>query len=175
MGSYFRMTGQRGKVVFTRVANNSGPAGEGVIYLDADPASGVTWLTTADLKAVYPQLAHLTDAQVTSLAAKSAFYIDNAFKLTTDTPATKSTATGANAVFTVVAAGGITPYTYQWYWNGIAINAVDNGQPFNPSAITATLTNSAVTAASAGAYWCVVKDSSGLTIESTHCVLTVTA
>lgn len=82
MGSYFRMTGARGKVVFTRVANNSGAPGEGVIYLDADPASGVTWLTTAELKALYPQLATLTDAQVTALAAKSAFYIDNRAAIT---------------------------------------------------------------------------------------------
>lgn len=92
-----------------------------------------------------------------------------ALAFTTNLPATKTAAEGDNVTWTVAVTGGTTPYTYQWYWKDILIDSATN-----PTAITAALTNSAVTPASNGAYKCVVKDNAGATITSVASTLTVT-
>lgn len=91
-----------------------------------------------------------------------------ALSLSTDLPATKTAEPASDATFEVVAAGGYAPYTYQWFRNGVFIDPA-----INPTANTATLVNSAVTAGSDGSYWCVVTDEVGQVVESVHCALTV--
>lgn len=84
-------------------------------------------------------------------------------------PATKSVATGADLTLTVVVAGGLPPYSYQWFFNNIFIDPA-----INPTAATAELVNHAVTAASAGLYKVVVHDEFGNLISGSTAV-TVTA
>ena len=89
--------------------------------------------------------------------------------LSTNLPATKTGATGATITFPVVAAGGTTPYIYQWYKNGTLISTASNA-----SANTATLSITSATTAANGAYRVVVTDSKGLSVTSVTCTLTVT-
>lgn len=94
-------------------------------------------------------------------------------EFTTNIPTSKIAVVGANAVFGPVAVtGGVAPYSYQWYYEGIPISS-----SVNASAVTDTLTNTAVTGASAGDYWCVVTDSSTNpeTGRSNTCNLTISA
>ncbi|AXF41649.1 tail fiber protein [Salmonella phage vB_SalM-LPST94] len=94
--------------------------------------------------------------------------------LTTDLAASQDVADGADATFTIVAAGGTTPYSYAWYYSdtpggeGVVIDA-----GVNPTAATASLVNHAVTAASEGEYWCVVEDADGHSVTSARCELAV--
>lgn len=88
--------------------------------------------------------------------------------LTTDLTPTLSAADGADATFTVVAAGGHAPLSYDWYWEGIFIDP-----SINPSADTASLVNHAVTSASQGGYYVIVSDADGHIVKSSTCVLTV--
>lgn len=95
-------------------------------------------------------------------------------EFTTNLPTSKVATAGSNAVFgPVVVTGGLAPYSYQWYYEGIPISS-----SVNATAVTDTLTNSAVTGASAGDYWCVVTDSSSPSPEigtSNTCKLTISA
>lgn len=95
-------------------------------------------------------------------------------EFTANLPSTKNAVAGSNAVFGPVAVtGGLAPYSYQWYYEGIPISS-----SVNATAVTDTLTNSAVTGASAGDYWCVVTDSSSPSPEigtSNTCKLTISA
>lgn len=85
----------------------------------------------------------------------------------------------SDVTLTVEAQDGVTPYSYQWFFKDtvggayVAINAVDNGQPFNPTAVTASLVNHAVTTASSGTYKCEVTDHAANKITSVECLLTV--
>lgn len=97
-----------------------------------------------------------------------------ALSFSTDLPATKDGADGSDVTFTVEATGGKTPYTYEWRYSdtpGAAGTVIDAG--VNPTAATASLVNHAITAASEGEYWCVVKDADNTTITSTRCELAV--
>lgn len=80
-------------------------------------------------------------------------------------PATKSVASGADLTLSVVVAGGLEPYSYQWFFNNIFIDPT-----INPTAATATLVNHAVTAASAGLYKVVVQDNFGNLISGSTAV-----
>ncbi|MFP2504641.1 DNA breaking-rejoining protein [Buttiauxella gaviniae] len=86
-----------------------------------------------------------------------------------DLPATKTTATGGDAAFTVAVTGGNQPLSYTWYYNDVLIPSSDN-----PTAATPTLVNSSVNSLSAGSYKVEVTDESNQKITSTACVLTVT-
>lgn len=93
---------------------------------------------------------------------------------TTDLPSTKSVVVGSNAVFgPVVVSGGIPPYSYQWYYEGVAISS-----SVNATAVTDTLTNTAVSGSSAGDYYVIVSDSSSPdpdTGKSNECKLSISA
>ena len=161
MGSFFYV--QDDPANQREILSRAVEPGANVIWLDADPTGvGVT-------KAPFPDVMKKIDMGAATNGA--AFFIDyiNKFKLTTDLSPTLSVATGADATWSVVAAGGATPYTYQWFYNDILI---DSG--VNPTAATAALENHAVTPASAGVYHAVITDNSGRTITSTKSTLTVT-
>ncbi|MDX2185811.1 MAG: immunoglobulin domain-containing protein [Opitutaceae bacterium] len=81
-----------------------------------------------------------------------AFYINIPFPAVTPT-ATHVVATAGNNASLSVTATGAGPFTYQWYFNGVAI-AGANG---------ATLSLSGITAAQAGTYWVTVSNATGPT------------
>lgn len=87
--------------------------------------------------------------------------------LTTDISKTKSVATGDTLTLgPVVAAGGVEPYTYQWYKGTTPIS----------SATTNTFTKGTAAAGDAGTYFCRVMDSATSPdyVDSTKCIVTVT-
>ena len=83
--------------------------------------------------------------------------------LITAQPQSRSVTTGGQAQFTVTASGNPEP-TYQWYFNGTAIN----------NATSSTLTIASAQAANAGDYTVVVSNALG-SITSEKATLTVTA
>ena len=87
--------------------------------------------------------------------------------LTTDISETQSVATRATLTLgPVVAAGGVKPYTYQWYKGTSPIS----------SATTDTFTKDDAAEGDAGTYFCRVMDSATSPdyVDSTKCVVTVT-
>lgn len=95
--------------------------------------------------------------------------------VTASVPATKSVATGADLTIAATVAGGLTPYTYRWYWKGSTGDFIFIDPTINPTAATDTLINHAVTAESAGSYQVRITDNNGSTVTSNNCVVTVTA
>lgn len=86
--------------------------------------------------------------------------------LTTDISETKTVATGNTLTLgPVVAAGGVKPYTYQWYKGTTPIS----------SANTDTFTKTNAVESDAGTYFCRVMDSATSPdyVDSTKCVVTV--
>lgn len=75
---------------------------------------------------------------------------------------TTAVTAGQTMTLTIVAAGGQSPYTYQWYKNGNAI----------PGATAATYSKPSAAAADSGTYKVVTKDSYG-NIISDSTVVTV--
>lgn len=86
-----------------------------------------------------------------------------AMSFTTNLTATKSVAVAAALSLPVVVAGGTAPYKYSWYKDG----AIVSGQT------TATFTIASAAAGDAGKYKVVVEDSSGRTITSVECTVTI--
>lgn len=84
--------------------------------------------------------------------------------LSTDLPATKDAAVGETFSIGVVAAGGVPPYTYDWYKDGVHSGL---------STSTTTIEFTDAQASDSGERHVIVTDSAGQTIESTHCVVTV--
>lgn len=100
--------------------------------------------------------------------------VAGALSLSTDLTATKDVTSGEDATFSVVAAGGTTPYTYAWYFSDVpggAGSVIDAGT--NATASTANLVVTAVDAADEGEYWCVVSDADGHSVTSTRCEMAV--
>lgn len=87
----------------------------------------------------------------------------------TKLPRIISTIEGEDVNWHIDVAGGKAPFTYKWQFKADTAGAVfvdiDSGD--NPSAATATLTNHAVTAASAGTYKVIVTDANGTKVEDT--------
>ncbi|MDQ1256869.1 MAG: hypothetical protein QG656_1469, partial [Candidatus Hydrogenedentes bacterium] len=79
-------------------------------------------------------------------------------------PAGANVSEGDSHTFTVVAADGQPPYSYQWRKGGVAI----------PGATSASLTLDDLTAGDSGAYSCVVTDQAG-SLTSNNAQLTVQA
>lgn len=86
--------------------------------------------------------------------------IPTALSITTQ-PQSQSVAQGSNATLSVAATGGTTPYHYQWQFNGTPISGA---------------TSSSYTTGVAGAYVCVVTDSSTTvqSVSSSAATITVT-
>lgn len=81
----------------------------------------------------------------------------------TTQPLSQTAFVGDNVTFTVVATGGVTPYTYQWFKNIVSI----------PGATSSSLNLVGISTGDAGNYNCVVQDvASGSAISNTA-VLTV--
>lgn len=97
-----------------------------------------------------------------------------ALAFSTNLPATKTAADGADVTWTVAVTGGTSPYTYVWSFKGSTGGYVVIDSSVNPSAATASLVNHAVDSTSAGTYKCVVTDSASGSITSVESVLTVT-
>lgn len=76
----------------------------------------------------------------------------------TSQPQSKTVANGKTAALSVSVSGGKTPYTYQWYRNGLFVSGA-NSSTYN--------------AASSGNYYCLIKDSSGQSITTNTVVVTV--
>lgn len=81
----------------------------------------------------------------------------------TDLAATKAVTAGQALSMTVAVAGGTGPYTYVWKKGGTVVS----GQT------TANFNKASATAADSGTYTCEVTDSTGRTIISRACVVTV--
>ena len=86
-------------------------------------------------------------------------------KLTTDLAATKTVAKGAALELKVVPAGGVAPYSVTWFKGGSAVQTLGSS----------TLNLGAATLDMAGSYHAEVYDAAGKEIQSTTCVVTVTA
>ncbi len=89
--------------------------------------------------------------------------------LVTNGPQNRTACIGQSETFSVIAAGvaGNGPFTYQWRFNAAPINAIAN-----PSAATATLELSTISAAHAGSYDCIVSNACG-SVTSSAATLTV--
>lgn len=80
-------------------------------------------------------------------------------------PMSQLVSTGSDVSFIVVVAGGVSPYTYQWYKGGVLLPGETNS--------TLSLTN--VGSVDAGNYKCVIMDANGQTLTSQNATLTVTS
>lgn len=78
-------------------------------------------------------------------------------------PQSQTVNSGSNVTFSVTAGGGVPGYTYQWYFNNVAIGGATNQ----------SLVLNSVTGANAGNYKVVVTDSVGATVTSNVATLTV--
>lgn len=90
-----------------------------------------------------------------------------AIRLTTNLTATKEVAEAGTLSMAIVAADGLTPYTYQWFKDGVAISG----------RTSASFSKAAVTAADAGVYHCVATSANTKvpnSITSVKCTVTVT-
>lgn len=80
-------------------------------------------------------------------------------------PISQTVTVGTSVTFTVTAAGGTLPYTYQWQKNGSNIGGETNQ----------SLTINPTTLGSAGTYDCVVTDTNGQIVQSNNATLVVNA
>lgn len=79
-------------------------------------------------------------------------------------PQSQTISSGSNVSFSVAVAGGTPAYTYQWYFNNVAIvGATSSTYSINP----ATQTNT-------GQYKVIIQDANGQTLTSVNAQLTVT-
>lgn len=108
---------------------------------------------------------NIVDMQSVSIDMKATPRLIVATKL----PRVISTIEGEDVNWHIDVAGGKAPFTYKWQWKSNTAGAVfaDIDSSANPSAATSTLTNHAVTAASAGTYKVIVTDANGTTVEDT--------
>lgn len=83
----------------------------------------------------------------------------------TSHPTSRTITEGNDTTFTVVASGGITPYSYQWYFE-------DEGQPIL-GATSASFTLEDSVLADSGDYFVIVTDALGHFIQSNSALLTV--
>ncbi|QFR55798.1 whisker protein [Yersinia phage JC221] len=108
----------------------------------------------------------VTDADNNSITSVVTTVVVNPapLRFMTDLPATKDAAVGDNFQIGVVVTGGKSPYTYDWYKN-------DAHAGLSTSTTTIDFEDAQTT--DSGERYVKVTDALGTTIESTHCVVTV--
>lgn len=79
-------------------------------------------------------------------------------------PQSQTIISGGNASFSVAVAGGTPAYTYQWYFNNVAIGG----------ATSSTYSISPATSPNQGVYKVIIHDANGQTLTSVNALLTVT-
>lgn len=127
------------------------------------PAQTGASLATVAEAGVYK--VEVTDALTTKItSADCTVTVNPPVTLSTDLPATKDAAVGETFSIGVVAAGGVPPYTYDWYKDGVHSGL---------STSTTTIDFDNAQTSDSGERHVIVTDSAGQTVESTHCVVTV--
>lgn len=127
------------------------------------PAQTGASLATVAEAGVYK--VEVTDALATKItSADCTVTVNPPVTLSTDLPATKDAAVGETFSIGVVAAGGVPPYTYDWYKDGVHSGL---------STSTTTIEFDNAQTSDSGERHVIVTDSAGQTVESTHCVVTV--
>ncbi len=158
-------------VSFTNLSNGSGVAGATTTTLTV---SGFAAAGSPEYRVI------VTDANNVSATSNPATLAVNAAPSVTTQPASQSATTGqtGSESFSVVAANGTTPFTYQWQVStngGNSFSNVNNGSGIS-GATTATLTISSSSLPASGTeYQVVVTDANGVTTTSTAAALTVNA
>jgi hypothetical protein len=79
-------------------------------------------------------------------------------------PQSQTVSSGTNVTFIVVVGGGTPAYTYQWYFNNVAIGG----------ATSSSYSISPATGANTGNYKVIITDANGQTLTSNNALLTVT-
>jgi hypothetical protein len=79
-------------------------------------------------------------------------------------PQSQTVSSGTNVTFIVVVGGGTPAYTYQWYFNNVAIGG----------ATSSSYSISPATGANTGNYKVIIIDANGQTLTSNNALLTVT-
>lgn len=135
-------------------------------FKDMVEVSGQTGASLATEAEAGVYKVEVTDALTTKITSAECTVTVNppALTLSTDLPATKDAAVGETFSIGVVAAGGVPPYTYDWYKDGVHSGL---------STSTTTIEFTDAQASDSGERHVIVTDSASQTIESTHCVVTV--
>src|SRR5205814_1585107 len=158
-------------VTFTNLSNGSGVVGATTTTLT------VSGFSTAGSRTYRPVV---TDANNVSATSNAVILTVNVAPTITTQPASQSVATGqmGSVSFSVGAANGTMPFTYQWQVStdgGNTFSNVSNGSGIS-GATTATLTISSSSLPASGTeYEVVVTDANGVTVTSTAAILTITA
>ena len=135
-------------------------------FKDTVEVSGQTGASLATEAEAGVYKVEVTDALTNTITSAECTVTVNppALTLSTDLPATKDAAVGETFSIGVVAAGGVPPYTYDWYKDGVHSGL---------STATTTIDFDNAQASDSGERHVIVTDSASQTIESTHCVVTV--
>lgn len=134
-------------------------------FKDTVEVSGQTGASLATVAEAGVYKVEVTDALTTKItSADCTVTVNPPVTLSTDLPATKDAAVGDTFTLEVVAAGGVPPYTYDWYKN-------DVHSGLSTSTTSIEFTDAQTT--DSGERHVIVTDSAGQTVESTHCVVTV--
>jgi len=152
---------------FTSVATNGTPPYTYQWYIDGSLVSGATnsnWTYTSALSSVGVHTVYLTvtDSVDFTVYSKNATITVNPPLTASISPTSAATDVGVSAKLTSNVAGGMSPYSYQWYANGSAIlGATQTSYTFIPS--------------HAGLYFVSVKvkDSFGFATASKNATVTV--
>lgn len=134
-------------------------------FKDTVEVSGQTGASLATVAEAGVYKVEVTDALTTKItSADCTVTVNPPVTLSTDLPATKDAAVGEMFSIGVVAAGGVPPYTYDWYKDGVHSGL---------STSTTTIDFDNAQTSDSGERHVIVTDSAGQTVESTHCVVTV--
>ena len=108
----------------------------------------------------------VTDADNNSIASVVTTVVVNPtpLRFMTNLPATKDAAVGDNFLLEIEVTGGVAPYTYDWYKN-------DVHSGLSTSATSISFSDAQID--ESGERHVIVTDALGTTIESTHCVVTI--
>lgn len=100
-----------------------------------------------------------------TLGSGAAYAPPVALSYSTNLPATEEFTTAQAFTLSVTPAGGIAPYSVEWFKDGVAISG----------ATSTSLNLGTATVAMSGVYYAVFKDAMGKSLKSVECTVTVTA